>query len=56
MLCSTHQATQRFLEGAIQELAHDEGQHAGQREHTVSQQSHEAVCADCRLKCQEVRC
>lgn len=26
------------------------------REHTISQQSREAACADCRLKCQEVRC
>lgn len=26
------------------------------RKHTISQQSREAACADCRLKRQEVRC
>lgn len=53
---STHQAMQCSPEGAIQELAHDQGQRAGQREHTINQQSHKGVCADCRVMHQEVRC
>lgn len=47
---STYQAGQHFLKAAVQKLAHDLGQHAGQREH-VSQHSprHGAVTTYYRL-------